>query len=93
MHQEWKNESNEWMHSFLKANKEKHYLFWSRLKRFAITIFAWYSHNEKDLEYLQPHQECFWQTHCPSRCCCTWCLSLSCECPPFVVVSFSFQTY
>jgi hypothetical protein len=51
------------------------------------------SHNEKDLEYLQPHHWLFWRSYCPSRCCCSWCLPLSFECPPFVVVSFSFQTY
>jgi hypothetical protein len=41
----------------------------------------------------QPHHWLFWRSYCPSRCCFSWCLSLSFECLPFVVVSFSFQTY
>jgi hypothetical protein len=32
-----------------------------------------------------------WRYYCPSGCCCSWYLTF--ECPPFVVVSFSFQTY
>jgi hypothetical protein len=48
---------------------------------------------KKDLECLQPHHWLLWRPYCPNRCCCSWCLSLSFECPPFIVVSFSFQTY
>jgi hypothetical protein len=49
--------------------------------------------NEEDLECLQPHHWLFWRSYCPSGCCCSWWLPLSFECSPFVVLSFSFQTY
>ena len=35
-----KNEENGWMHSLLKANRDKHYLSRSRLKRFALNNFC-----------------------------------------------------
>jgi hypothetical protein len=72
------------MHSFLETNREKHYTSWSRLIKFEINNL---------LECLQPHHWLFWRSYCPSRCCCSWCLPLSFEFAPFVVVSFSFQTY
>ena len=82
------------MHSFLKANREKHYLSLIKAHKFcnkqlkpSILIM------KEDLECLQPHNWLLWKPYCPSRCCCPWCSSFSFECPPFVVVSFSFQTY
>jgi hypothetical protein len=81
------------MHSLLKTNREKHYTSWSRLIKFAINNLCLVYSQWKDLECLQPHHWLFWRSCCPSRCCCSWCLPLSFECPPFVVVSFFFQTY
>jgi hypothetical protein len=81
------------MHSTLETNREKHHSSWSRLIKFAINNFMPSILNEKDLECLQLHHWLFWRSHYPSRCCCSWCLPFSFENPPFVVVSFSFQTY
>jgi hypothetical protein len=81
------------MHLLLKTNREKHYTSWSKLIKFAINNLSRYYHNEKGLECLQPHHWLFWGSYYPSECCCAWRPSLSCECPPFVVVSFPFQTY
>ena len=66
---------------------------WSRLIRFAINNLSLVFSQWKRFRILTTTPLMFWKSHCPSRCCCTWCLSLSCECSPFVVVSFSFQTY
>ena len=79
-----------WMDAFtLKTNREKHYTSWSRLIKFVINNLSLVFSIWKGLEYSQPHHWLFRR----SRWCCSWCSPLSFESPPFVVVSFSFQTY
>lgn len=81
------------MHSLLKTNREKHYTSWSRLIGFSINNFFLVFSKWKSFRILTTTHLIIWRSYCPSRCCCSWCLPLSFECPPFVVVSFSFQTY
>jgi hypothetical protein len=83
-----------WIDAFiLEMCREKHYTSWSRLIRFAINNLCLVFSQWKRFRMLTTTPWMFWRSHYPSRCCCSWCLSLSCECPPFVVVYFSFQTY
>jgi hypothetical protein len=83
-----------WMDAFtLKTNREKHYTSWSRLIKFAINNLSLVFSLWKDLEYSQPHHWLFCRSYYPNRWCCSWYPTLSFESPPYVVVSFSFQTY
>ena len=81
------------MHLFKRRVGRSIIYLWSRLKRFVMHNFCLVFSQWKRFRILTTTPLMFWKSHCPSRCCCTWCLSLSCGYPPFVVVSFSFQTY
>jgi hypothetical protein len=75
----------------LKKHRRIHWSSWSRHVMFPIINLWLVFSTIKRFRILTTTPLTIWRSYCPSRCCCSWCLPF--ECPPFEVVSFSFQTY
>jgi hypothetical protein len=75
----------------LKKHRRIHWTSWSRHVIFPIINLCLVFSTIKRFRILTTTPLTIWRSYWPSRCCCSWCLPF--ECPPFEVVSFSFQTY